>query len=452
MRSMRRYLRVGIVASAVLLWAAAFGGAALAARECAATTNDCSPTDVITTSHLQIGGAGSLSSNGIPFSNPGRLDDGTVAEADLEFTFDRSTGRLTVVVTNQTVSTASLTALSFNTTPAVMGMTLVSHTGSLPWELAFDYDRADGVVDTHPSLNSLRMDGFGRHNVFIGNKGIDTGGNGGDATEILAGHSVTFEIQVAGDPNAITACSFTSVGSLIPPGDKIVTAVGRFQAGVQGGSGFIGPCGPGDLLVTLASFDALPGPSSVTLLWETASEVDNAGFAILRRDVRTRTVERLNPTLIPPQGSPVSGASYAFVDTTALDGKKYLYSLEDWDIYSVNNIHPPKQAVPNAPYPPIRLLKPGYEEKAGSVVRLQWEVDGRRRSIVEISGDATFPPDGTMTIHVGSRTARTLTSRELSEVKAMADAGEEGGVYWRVSGRHATSDLERSQTFFLMVD
>jgi hypothetical protein len=449
---MRRYLRFGTVAAAVLLWAAGFGATPLAASECAATANDCSPTAVITTSHIQIGGEGSLSYNGLPFSDPGRLDDGTVAEADLEFTFDRSTGRLTLVAMNQTASTASLTAIGFNTAPEVTGMALVSHTGSLPWELAFDLDRTDSVVDTHPSLNGLKMDGFGRQNVFIGNKGIDTGGNGGDATEIQAGQSVTFEIQVAGDPNDITACSFTSVGSFIPPGDKIVTAVGRFQAGEQGGSGFIGPCGPGDLLVTLASFDALPGASSVTLLWETASEVENAGFAILRKDVRTRTVERLNPTLIPPQGSPVSGAFYAFVDTTALDGKKYLYSLEDWDIHSVNNIHPPKRAVPNPPRPPIRLLKPGYEEKAESVVRLKWEADGKRRCIVEISADATFPADGTMRIHVGSRSTRTLTSRELSKVETIAAAGGEGGVYWRVSGREAKRDVARSQTFFLVVD
>jgi len=445
-----RYLLRGMAALALLLWASG-AGAFMAATECSFTTNDCNRTDVVTTSHIQIGGAGSLSSRGL--DDPGRLEDGTVAEALYEFTFDRSTGRLTLHAINTTATQATLTGIFFNAPPAVTGMSLISHDGVLPWILMFDRDRTDGVVDSHPTLPYLRGDGFGLYNVFLSNHGTSTDVLEGDPDwEILAGGALTFEIQVSGDLADITACSFTSLSSVIPPGDKIVIGLGRYEAGVQDGFGFISPCGPGDLLVTLASFDAVPGASSVTLLWETASEVDNAGFAILRRDVRTQTVERLTPTLIPPQGSPVSGASYAFVDTTALDGKKYLYSLEDWDIYNVNNIHPPEQAVPNPPHPRIRLLSPAYEEEASSVVRLKWETDGRWRSVVEISGDAAFPAGETMKIHVGSRRSRTLTARELSKVEALAAAGGEGGVYWRVTGRDAERNVARSQTFFLVVE
>jgi hypothetical protein len=425
-------------------------GAAWAQRACAATLNNCPDQDV-TFSKIQIGGVGSLSSNGPGFSNPGRLDDGTVAEADLEFTFDRATSTLTLVARNQTAGTASLTAMGFNATTDVTGMSLVSHTGILPWEMAFDSDRTDSVVDTHPSLNELKMDGFGRLNVFLGNKGIDTGGNGGDADEILAGQSVTFVISVSGNIGNLTACSFTSQGSYIPPGDKIVTAVGRFQAGNQGGSGFLGPCGPGDLAVDLASFDVAAGDGIVRVNWATASEVDNAGFAILRREVRTNTIERLTAQLIPAQGSPVSGAFYSFEDRKAVNGVKYHYRLEDFDLSGFNALHPPQRTVPNPERPPIRLTSPSYEAKAGTSVTMRWESDRRVAARLEVSADPSFPSEGTMTIPVGAGNSKRLTPRRMAELRVMAASGEEG-VYWRVTGRELKGGLERSQTFFLFVE
>jgi hypothetical protein len=445
---MLKRLSYGVLALALV--APAASQEAWAQRACAPTSNTC-PDQEITYSKIQIGGAGSLSSNGLSLSNPARLDDGTIAEADLEFTFDRSAGRLTLVATNQTTSTASLTAIGFNTAPGVTGMALVSHTGSLPWDLAFDLDRTDSVVETHPSLQGLRMDGFGRLNAFIGNKGIDTGGNGGDATEILAGQSVTFVIQVAGDPNGITACSFTSAGSFIPPGDKIVTAVGRFQAGNQGGSGFIGPCTTGDLLVDLASFDVTPMDGAVAVSWETASEVDNAGFAVLRREVRTNRVERLNATLIPGEGSPVSGAVYTFLDGTALNGVKYRYQLEDFDLVNVNTLHPPRRAIPNPPAPPIRLHSPAYEANAGRSVVMRWETDRRLAARLEISSRADFPARGTLELPVGAGRVKRLNPRIMSQLRSMASEGE-GGIYWRITGRADDGVVARSDTFFLIVE
>lgn len=442
--------RLAIFSLAVLLLAGAGSADAWAQRACTATNASC-PNQTVTTSRIQIGGAGSLSSNGLSLSNPGRLDDGTIAEADYDFSFDRSTGRLTLVVTNRTTTTATLTGMAFNVTSDVTGMSLVSHTGTLSWELAFDHDRNDNVVDTHPTLKELKLDGFGRFFTLIANKGIDTGAAGGDPTELLAGNAITFVIQVAGNVSNITACSFTSVPSLIPPGDKIVTAVGRFQAGAQGGSGFIGPCTGGSLLITLASFDLDPDDASVKVRWTTASELDNAGFAIIRRDLRAGIVERLNSIYIAPQGSPVSGASYEFVDKTALNGVKYRYQLEDWDLDGVNTLHAPKLAVANPAHPPIRLQAPGYEEQAGNSVTMRWESDRRIAATLEISPDAAFAPGATLQIAVGAGNSKRLSPRDMDDLRALAGAGGEGGVYWRVSGRKDTGDLVRSDVFFLVV-
>ncbi len=441
-----------IMVLVVIAVAASLSSPAWAQRPCMPTLNNC-PNQNVTTSKIQIGGAGSLSSAGASFSNPGRLDDGTIAEADLDFSFDRVTGRLTVVATNRTTTVASLTAFGFNTTSDVTGMSLFSHTGTLNWEMAFDRDRTDNVVDSHPSLNpgELKMDGFGRFNVFFGNKGISTGGNGGNKNEILAGNSVTYVITVSGTISNITACSFTSVGSFIPPGDKIVTAVGRFQAGVNGGSAFIGPCTGGPLLISLSSF-SISSRDPVTVEWLTASEIDNAGFAVLREDMRSRPhqIVRLNETLIAAQGSDVSGAAYSFTDPTAVNGRKYKYMLEDWDLSGFNTIHLPEVAVPNPKNPPIRLLSPGYEDRAGAAQKFRWESDGRVRSTLEVSADAQFPAGSTLKIRVGARTSRQLTFMETAQVRNMAAAGE-GGVYWRVTGRDAQGAAAVSQTFFLVV-
>lgn len=437
---------------ASILGAAAAAASSVDAQTCVVTSNSCSPSSIVTSSTMRIGGDGSLSSNGSAFSDPGRLDDGTVAGADYGFTFDRSTGTLTLVVTNLTPTTASLTGIGFNASVDVTGLSLVSHSGSLPWELAFDSDRTDNVVDSHPGLMELKLDGFGRFSALLANNGISTGPAGGNPAELLAGGSLTFVMQVTGNLANVTACSFTSVASVIPPGDKIVLALGRYQAGVAGGSGFISPCGSGDLRISLAAFHAVPASGSVTLVWDTATETDTAGFAVIRRNPRNLTTERLNTFLIPSQGSPVSGASYAFVDTTAVDGVRYLYQLEDWDFSNVNTLHAPAPAVPNPQAPRIRLVAPAYEAAAGQHVTFTWISDARRHGALEISADPQFESGSTLRIYTGVRNTRSLTSRELGMVRALAEEGGEGGVYWRVTGQDARGAQERSQTFFLSVE
>jgi hypothetical protein len=441
---------VPMILLAACVLAAGSAGSVWAQRSCTPTQANCPDQDV-TSSTIQMGGAGSLSSNGSSFSDPGRLDDGTIAEADLVFTYDRTTGVLTLQALNQTTGTASLTGLSFNTPASVTGMTLVSHTGSLPWELAYDNDRDDGVVDTHPSLTLLKMDGMGAFNVLLANKGIDTGAGGGDAAEILAGQSVTYTIQVSGDIANVSACSFTSLPSRIVPGDKIAIAVARFQAGNQGGSGFLSPCDPGDLLVTLASFSVVPDDGRVSIRWATSSETGNAGFAVLRREPRSGKIVRLNPSLLPGDGSEFSGAAYVFDDPTAVNGVKYHYMLEDFDLNGMNTIHPPERAVPNPVSPPIRLIEPAYEARAGNLIVMRWESDARMPVHVRVSNDPLFPGDGTVVLSGGAGRVKRLSPRDRVKVREMAADGE-GGVYWQLTGRSPRGQIVRSQTYFLVVE
>jgi len=228
-------------------------------------------------------------------------------------------------------------------------------------------------------------------------------------------------------------------------------AVARFQAGVQGGSGFITPCGPGDLLISLSSFSVEPGDGRVTVRWDTSSEIDNAGFAVLRQEARSGRFERVTNALLPGLGSDVSGASYSFEDMTAVNGVKYHYMLEDFDLGGFNTIHPPERTVPNPPAPPLRLVQPAYDSKAGRVVTLKWQSDQPVPTRVLMSADPTFPQESTMEIPAGAGRTRRLSPHERSEVHQMAVAGE-GGVYWKVVGRSAQGGTLNSQTWFLVVE
>jgi len=402
------------------------------ATTCVVPNTSCSSTDNVTTSQVQIGGPGSVDSDN---NRPG-VCGGAMVTARFDLSLNRSAKTLTLTISNTTGggNLGALTGFAFNTPAAVTNMTLDPNnvTGSsLTWSAAFDAVRGDHSGD-------IRADGFGLFNVFGGNNGVDTGFGGGNPNEILPGNAVTFVFDLTGDLSAVTACSFTSIASIIPPGSKTSIAVGRWQACNQGNSTWMGPCMPQDLLVDLLrDLEVVDvGDGRVRVSWETASEIDNAGFAVLEQGARSGDYRRLNTTLIPAQGSATSGASYVYEHTTAVNGKKIKLRLEDWDFDGQNTMHRPITVVPNPKNPPIKLASPGYEETVSAHGRLQMEwlpVGQTSRRVLQFSTDPTFPEGGVYEIHVGSSTRRSMSRRDMSTLGDMASFGD-GGVYWRVKG------------------
>ena len=92
------------------------------------------------------------------------------------------------------------------------------------------------------------------------------------------------------------------------------------------------------LLVELVSFTAEAEVASgqATLSWETAAEIDNAGFHIWRSETEYGQYARITKDLIPAEGDETTGAVYSYIDTSATPGKLYFYKLEDID-YSGNS-------------------------------------------------------------------------------------------------------------------
>lgn len=92
-------------------------------------------------------------------------------------------------------------------------------------------------------------------------------------------------------------------------------------------------------LVELVSFKARSGKTRTQLTWETASEIDSAGFNIWRSEKKNSGFRKITRSLIPSQGGPTSGAKYKYDDLNLLPGKTYYYKLEDIDYQGKSTFH-----------------------------------------------------------------------------------------------------------------
>ena len=86
----------------------------------------------------------------------------------------------------------------------------------------------------------------------------------------------------------------------------------------------------GALPVQLSQFRPnLTETGAVVINWTTESEVDNAGFNILRGQTRTGEFTRINTQLIPGAGTTAERHTYVWTDTTAKPNVVYYYQIED---------------------------------------------------------------------------------------------------------------------------
>ena len=85
----------------------------------------------------------------------------------------------------------------------------------------------------------------------------------------------------------------------------------------------------GPLPVQLSSFRAERTDQGAVIKWTTASELENAGFNVLRSDSKTGTFKVVNPRMLPGAGTTSERSTYEYVDTTAKAGVAYYYQLEE---------------------------------------------------------------------------------------------------------------------------
>lgn len=83
------------------------------------------------------------------------------------------------------------------------------------------------------------------------------------------------------------------------------------------------------LPVELSFFRPTLENGKVTIQWTTESELDNAGFNILRSDTRDSEFTQVNEQMIQGKGTTAERSTYKWVDTTAKPGAVYYYQIED---------------------------------------------------------------------------------------------------------------------------
>jgi len=98
-------------------------------------------------------------------------------------------------------------------------------------------------------------------------------------------------------------------------------------------------------VVTLTSFNATAANGKVSVAWTTGSEVDTAGFNVLRATALAGPYAKVNAALIPATGTNVAGASYTWTDAAVAAGTTYYYKLEDVDTKGGSTFHGPVSAL-----------------------------------------------------------------------------------------------------------
>ncbi|MCD4739333.1 MAG: hypothetical protein K8R89_08760 [Anaerolineae bacterium] len=70
-------------------------------------------------------------------------------------------------------------------------------------------------------------------------------------------------------------------------------------------------------------------PARITITWETASEVEAAGFQLYRSAADVEDYARISGELIIATGDPLVGATYQYTDKGVTWGERYRYQLEE---------------------------------------------------------------------------------------------------------------------------
>ncbi len=81
----------------------------------------------------------------------------------------------------------------------------------------------------------------------------------------------------------------------------------------------------------------LSRPATIQIEWDTATEIDSAGFYIYRSQAPGGDFIAINQELIPSKGDALTGATYSYVDEDVVPGETYYYILEEVEFDSSAN-------------------------------------------------------------------------------------------------------------------
>lgn len=91
--------------------------------------------------------------------------------------------------------------------------------------------------------------------------------------------------------------------------------------------------------IALSAFDVSTAGTTANVVWETGTELDNAGFNVYRSDSFTGPWVKVNETLIAATGDNVSGGEYTFIHQAGRG--TYYYRLADVAFDGTETMHTP---------------------------------------------------------------------------------------------------------------
>jgi hypothetical protein len=103
---------------------------------------------------------------------------------------------------------------------------------------------------------------------------------------------------------------------------------------------------PARAAVVLSYFVGIPAQNSVTLEWETVTEIDVQGFYVQRSLDEVDNYQRINTQMIVAAGDPLLGRAYDYLDQTVINGTRYYYRLEVVDETDASTFFGPLEAIP----------------------------------------------------------------------------------------------------------
>ena len=247
--------------------------------------------------------------------------------------------------------------------------------------------------------------------------------------------------------------AMSSTGHIYVTGISAATWGAPVNAYSSGTDIFVAKVYDATTLIDLASFGATAKGDRIEIAWKTGSEIDNAGFNLLRADTQGLYLP-VNAAFIPAEGSAYSGHDYLFEDHDILPGIGYSYKLEDLDLHGVATLHGPVTATAGK----IVLLAPQDVETATlkAPESFSWDGGSMDRFRIEFSRSADF--SGTV-LSLPKSTAKqakwiesagyTPTAAEWNKIRALR--GKTGLLYWRIHGDNAAGDAFTTEPLGLTV-
>ena len=198
------------------------------------------------------------------------------------------------------------------------------------------YDDATDLPTTTGAYDTTHN---GDYDVFVSQftNGLGTltastflGGNGTD---------IGYGIAVDASNNIFVTGNTADAGTDLP------TTTGAYNQTHSGGDDvFVSKFGAATYIELISFTGKAKNGGTITLTWETAAEIDNAGFNVYRARGKKGAYQKLNTTLIPAKGSPMEGAVYEYTDMPDRPGV-YYYQLEDIDRSGASAMHGPVRVV-----------------------------------------------------------------------------------------------------------